>query len=136
MAQDPKLIQMATDVSKKAYSPYSGAQVGCAILGAGGGIYTGCNVENSSYGATICAERAAVFSAVSHGERSFAAVYLYSKDGWYPCGMCRQVLREFGEPSLPVIILSAQGVVEETTLAALLPRSFGPEQLQELQKSP
>ena len=127
--------KIAQDVSKKAYSPYSRAEVGCLIVGKGGGFFTGCNVENSSYGATICAERSAVFQAVSQGERSFAAVHLYSKDGWYPCGMCRQVLCEFGEASLPIFIHSEAGLVTETSLAALLPMSFGREQLEALQKT-
>ena len=129
MNKDEELQNSAREVSKKAYSPYSQKNVGCAILTESGEIFVGCNIENSSFGATICAERVAVFHAVTKGQLHFKKVCLYSEEGWFPCGMCRQVLREFGEVTLPVIVMNKDGVVCETTLGELLPHSFGPEQM-------
>ena len=126
---DKELQKRATAASKMAYSPYSKVQVGCAILTESGEIFGGCNIENSSYGATVCAERVAAFEAVAKGHVRFKKVCIYTQEGWFPCGMCRQVLREFGETSLPIVILNAHGMVCETTLGELLPHSFGPEQM-------
>ena len=127
---DKKLHKRAIEASQKAYAPYSKKQVGCAILTESGEIFTGCNIENSSFGATICAERVAAFNAAAQGQLRFKRVCLYTEEGWFPCGMCRQVLREFGEISLPVVIYNAHGKVCETSLGELLPHSFGPEQMQ------
>ena len=126
---DQKLQKAAIEASRMAYSPYSQKNVGCAILTESGEIFAGCNIENSSFGATMCAERVAVLQAVAQGHRRFKKVCLYTEAGWFPCGMCRQVLREFGETSLPVVILNAHGMVCETSLGELLPHSFGPEQM-------
>ncbi len=122
------LIDHALSAREKAYAPYSGYKVGAALLTADGKIYEGCNVENAAYGLCMCAERTAVFKAVSAGERDFTAIAVATENGGSPCGSCRQVLREFA-PDLTVIITDAAGEHRVTTLAALLPDSFGPEHL-------
>jgi cytidine deaminase len=122
------LLERAAVVSAHAHCPYSQYQVGSALLGADGHIYAGCNVENASYGLTICAERNAVFQAVAAGCRAFTAVAIVSGGPAmpFPCGACRQVLAEFGSPDLPVYIAvrGALGAVTTTTLGTLLPHSF------------
>ena len=97
------LIVVAREVARHAYVPYSRFPVGAALLGGGGEIYPGCNVENASFGLALCAERVAVFRAVSSGERAFRALALCVPDGGTPCGGCRQVLHEFA-PELPITI--------------------------------
>jgi len=117
----------AREAARRAHCPYSGFHVGAAVL-AGGRIFAGCNVENASYGLTLCAERIAVCSAVAAGLTAFEAVYLVCADAAHdapathrmPCGACRQVLAEFGPPTLPVFV---EGV-GELTLDALLPMAF------------
>ncbi len=123
--QRDALIQAAMDVRQSAYAKYSGYQVGAALLCDGGQIVTGCNVENASYGLTICAERATVFSAVSQGRRDFAAIAIATADGGSPCGACRQVLAEFCE-DLTVYLVAADDPSQrvETSLAELLPMRF------------
>lgn len=133
------LVQKALEVRENSYAPYSKFKVGAAILCGSDHIYSGCNVENASYGAGICAERGAAMKAVSNGERLFKAVAIVGfYDGLevedrglaYPCGICRQFLREFCQPEdLIVIVGRSEDDWEETTLAALLPESFGPENL-------
>ncbi len=122
------LLQQAREVRERAYAPYSNYPVGAALLGAGGQIYTGCNVENAVYPVTICAERAAVVKAVSEGERDFVAIAVVTRDGGSPCGSCRQVLSEFS-PAIVVLISDEAGNVRETTVSALLPDHFGPQNL-------
>ncbi|MCS7263346.1 MAG: cytidine deaminase [Armatimonadetes bacterium] len=118
------LIAAAQQVRKKAYAPYSQFQVGAALLGKSGRIYVGCNVENASYGLTICAERNAVFSAVAEGEREFIALVVAGKDAQvFPCGACRQVLAEFCY-DLPMRIVGEDGTQTETNLRNLLPNAF------------
>ena len=132
-----ELISMAIQARKLAYAPYSGYMVGAALLCDDGSIFTGCNVENASYGATNCAERTAVFKAVSEGKRSFAAIAIaggkadaVELDYAYPCGVCRQVLREFCDPEqLTVLVCRSLSDFQEMTLAQLLPNSFGPEKV-------
>ncbi|MHC4600421.1 MAG: cytidine deaminase [Planctomycetota bacterium] len=127
---DETLLAEATRAMDRAWSPYSGFSVGAALLSAGGRIFTGCNVENASYGLTMCAERAAVFKAVSEGEREFRRLVLVC-DGERPvspCGACLQVLREFNR-DLPMLLANAMGEKRETTLSALLPTPFTPEDL-------
>lgn len=132
------LIEKALEARKMSYSPYSHFQVGAAILTESGKIYTGANIENASYGATICAERTAAVKAIFEGERLFAAIaiagspegtaeedFVYS----YPCGICRQFLREFALPDMVVYIKGPEDKIKETTLSELLPDSFGPEHL-------
>lgn len=126
-----RLIEAALEVQKHAYIPYSHYPVGAALLTPDGQIFTGCNVENASFGATICAERTAVVKAVSEGARQFQVVAVVTSNGMFPCGICRQVLNEFG-PGMIVIAADSQGnIVRECALADLLPGSFGPMQLEE-----
>ena len=130
-----RLIQAATEARQNAYVPYSHYPVGAAILTASGHIYTGCNVEIASYGATVCGERTAAFKAVSEGERDFLAVAVVTSNGATPCGICRQVLYEFG-PQMQVIALDTKGRVQwEGTLDELLPHGFGPKKLAEGQEA-
>jgi len=119
------LVRSAAAVRKKAYAPYSDFRVGAAVL-AGGRVHVGCNVENASYGLTVCAERAAVAGAVAAGARRLSAVAVASgtTPPTPPCGMCLQTLAEFGGPELPVILVGKGGAREETTLGALLPKAF------------
>lgn len=122
------LIAQAQQVQEQAYAPYSGYQVGAALLGKSGRIYTGCNVENAVLSETICAERTAVVKAVSEGERDFVAVAVATRDGGSPCGACRQVLSEFASDLL-VLMVDAAGNLRQTTIGALLPDHFGPQNL-------
>ena len=124
-----KLIETALEARKWAYAPYSGYDVGAALLTSSDRIYDGVNVENAAYPSSMCAERVAVFKAVSEGERDFVAVVVASSNGGTPCGACRQVLAEFGLNTL-IIIVNEQGeVIRETTLENLLPAAFLPEDL-------
>ncbi|MGQ9462023.1 MAG: cytidine deaminase [Candidatus Fervidibacter sp.] len=119
-----ELVAAAQRVRKNAYAPYSQFPVGAVLLGKSGRIYTGCNVENSSYGLTVCAERNAVFSAVAAGETEFVALVVAAKDASvYPCGACRQVLAEFCD-NLPILIVGEDGERVETNLRELLPHAF------------
>lgn len=122
------LVAQAIEARKNAYAPYSNYQVGAALLGRSGQVYTGCNVENAVYPLTICAERTAAVKAVSEGERSFVAIAVVSENGGSPCGSCRQVLREFGEKTV-VLIADTTGDYRETSVADLLPDSFSAKDL-------
>lgn len=137
-AQVKELIQAALYYRDMAYAPYSEFRVGAAVLTESGKIYGGCNVENASYGAGICAERTAAVKAVSEGETKFLALavcgqraeaaeedYVYT----YPCGICRQFLREFTAEDAAVFIVKTKEDWRETTFGALFPHSFGPENL-------
>ncbi len=126
-----KMLDLAYEAMKQAYVPYSHFQVGACLKGANGTYYLGCNIENASYTPTNCAERTAVFKAVSEGERKFTAIAIVcsGKTPAAPCGVCRQVLREFCSDDMPVVFANADRVVIETTLGDLLPHSFGPEDL-------
>ena len=119
------LARAARAARRRAYAPYSRFQVGAAVR-AGGRIFSGANVENASYGATLCAERAAVAAAVSAGARRLEAVAVASGTAppTPPCGICLQVLAEFAGPELPVSLAGARGAVVQTTLGELLPRGF------------
>lgn len=131
MTTAKELLEQAAVAMGRAYAPYSGFQVGAALLGRSGTVYLGCNVENAAYGPSNCAERSAVFSAVSQGEREFAAIAIVGgpegkPEGICPpCGVCRQVLREFCPEDFPVHLQDADGQVRTFTLAELLPESFG-----------
>ncbi len=120
-----ELIGAAVAARRQAYAPYSGFRVGAAIETASGDLFTGCNVENASYGLTICAERVAVCAAVAAGHREFVGCAVVTTGGAMPCGACRQFLAEFGE-WLPVLIIDAESgeVVDETDVAELLPGRF------------
>ena len=125
-----ELSKVAAEARVSAYAPYSKFQVGAALLTETGEVFTGCNVENASYGLTICAERTAVFKAVSEGVRHFSAIAISVPGGGSPCGACRQVLNEFN-PQLPVYLSDETGtIMSTTTLEELLPNAFGPENLE------
>ena len=125
-----KLMKAAIGAMDNAYAPYSGCKVGAALLCSDGTIYTGCNIENAAFGPTVCAERTALFKAVSEGKRDFAALAVCGgKDGvitdlFPPCGVCRQVLREFCDDNFPIYLIGPAGIREAYTLAQLLPKSF------------
>jgi cytidine deaminase len=125
---DSELIDLAAKARQNAYAPYSQYAVGAALLGKSGKTYTGCNVENSVYGLAICAERVALFKAVSRGEQAFEALAVVTSNGGSPCGACRQVLNEFG-PDMRVLIATPEQLVSETVVSRLLPRAFGPRDL-------
>ena len=127
---EKRLIELALKAREKAYCPYSNFAVGAALLCQDGTIYTGCNIESSAYTPTICAERTAVSKAVSEGHRDFVRIVIAgrSEDFCVPCGVCRQVLREFA-PELEIICLNGAGEERVFTLPELLPHSFGPEYL-------
>ena len=124
-----KLCELAKEAMTHSYSPYSGYKVGAALLCKDGTVYTGCNIENASYTPTICAERTAIFKAVYDGRRDFAAIAVCGgKDGvitgrFPPCGVCRQVMREFCGDDFEIYMVSPEGH-ETATLAELLPYSF------------
>lgn len=123
------LIRTALEARRWAYAPYSHYAVGAALLTSSGRIYDGVNVENAAYPTSICAERVAVFKAVSEGEREFQAIAVVTENGGSPCGSCRQVLAEFNL-DLRVLIADAKGnVKEEIDLAELLPQAFTPRNL-------
>ena len=119
------LCQKAIDMLDMAYVPYSHFPVGAALLCRDGTVFTGCNIENAAYGATICAERTAIFKAVSEGHRDFDTIVIAgrSEDYCYPCGMCRQFMKEFA-PEMQVICLNGKGEAKELTLRELLPYGF------------
>lgn len=132
-----ELVLLAKEAMGYAYAPYSHCTVGAALLCASGAVYTGCNIENAGYSATNCAERTAFFKAVSEGEREFSAIAVVGGhdgeiDGIFaPCGICRQVMREFCDPGTFLILLGYRGedgilTYDEYPLAELLPLGFGP----------
>jgi cytidine deaminase len=123
------LRKSAILASKKAYSPYSKALVGSALLTDSGKIYSGCNIENSSFGGTVCAERMAIFKAISDEMTSIKKIYVYTKEGWSPCGMCRQVMSEFAHPDLEVIIGDEKGNETVMKFTELMPLSFTPDKV-------
>jgi len=127
-----RLLRAAEEVRGNAYAPYSGFQVGAAVL-AGGRVYAACNVENSSFPLCVCAERNAVALAVSAGARRIEGVAVVGGSGRpsAPCGGCRQVLAEFAAPDTPVVYATPSGERIATTVGALLPAAFGPEDLKE-----
>lgn len=128
-SQRSTLIQKAIDSRKLAYAPYSNYAVGAALLSASGRIYTGVNIENSAYSGTICAERVAVFKAVSEGEKDFKAIAVVTENGGTPCGPCRQVLAEFGLNTIVLIANENGDLLEEVTVSDLLPSAFTPKDL-------
>jgi cytidine deaminase len=130
--ESERLIAAAIDARQWAYVPYSDYAVGAALLTASGRIYEGVNVENAAYPMTICAERVAVFKAISEGERDFTAIAVVTKNGGSPCGACRQVLAEFGLDTLVIVADETGRVVNQNTVKELLPGSFGPPDLAKL----
>jgi cytidine deaminase len=123
---DADLVAAARAARKRAHAPYSRFQVGAAVVDERGRVHVGCNVENASYGLTICAERNAVAAAVAAGARKLTAVAVVTptRPPGTPCGACRQVLAEFGDGDTRVLLASPTARAEETTLGALLPRGF------------
>ncbi len=134
-----ELVRLAIEARESSYSPYSNFRVGAALLTSGGKVYQGCNVENASYGAGICAERNAALRAVFEGEKRFSEIAVV---GWhrdakpeergyaFPCGICRQFLREFCDPKqMKVYVARTPDDVLEATLEDMMPHSFGPEDL-------
>lgn len=118
------LIDLAQEARRRAYAPYSNFPVGAVLRTRSGRIFTGCNVENAAYPASMCAERTAIFKAVSEGEKEFDVIAVVSSTGGTPCGGCRQVMAEFGLDTL-VLVADAEGrLVLETTVAGLLPEAF------------
>ena len=130
-----ELVKKAYEAQKFSYSPYSGFQVGAALLAGSGKIYTGCNIENAAFSPTNCAERTAFFKAVSEGEKEFQGIAIVGnkkdapKEEWEfctPCGVCRQVMLEFVNPEEFLIISGKGPEIKEFTLKELLPESFSP----------
>lgn len=135
--QKRRLIKAALEARKYSYSPYSQYQVGAALLCKNGTVYTGCNIENAGYGPTICAERTAIFKAVSEGAREFVAIAVAGGrigediDKYaYPCGVCRQVMAEFCRDDFKIYVIKSESDYAEHTLDELLPNRFGPVNLQ------
>ena len=128
---DPELALLAAKAMEMAYAPYSKFRVGAALVTEDGVVFTGSNVENVSYGLTVCAERVAVFKAVSSGHTRIARIAVAASSGEevFPCGACRQVLNEFG-PSMPVITYSGGKMAGKYPLSELLPHAFGPGNLE------
>lgn len=124
--EDQELLSMALKAKEMAYAPYSGYKVGAALVTESGKVYTGVNVENASLGATNCAERTAVFEAVSGGEQKIVAIAVAADGNTipYPCGICRQVLAEFGDPGMRIICGNSSGKFMIHTLEKLLPHAF------------
>ncbi len=123
------LIDLGNEARKRAYVPYSNYRVGAALRTKNGRIYTGVNVENAAYPQTMCAERVAVFKAVSEGEKEFDAISVVTDNGGSPCGGCRQVLAEFGLDTIVLMADKDGHLVKETTVGELLPEAFTPEKL-------
>jgi cytidine deaminase len=134
-----QLASLAKDAMERAYSPYSNYKVGAALLCKDGSVYTGCNVENASFSATNCAERTAFFKAVSEGKREFSAIAICGGKGgvleglFPPCGVCRQVMREFCDDNFEIHLLAKEGI-ETYTLGELLPVSFAPQTIKKTEK--
>lgn len=126
-----ELIQRAVQAYHQAYAPYSNYSVGAALVGESGAVYDGVNIENAVYPLTVCAERVAIFKAVSEGERSFSTIAVATKNGGTPCGSCRQVMAEFN-PNATVLIANLEGeLVGEYLVKDLLPAAFGDDDLAE-----
>lgn len=123
-----ELLALAAEAREKAYAGYSGFAVGAALRTRSGKIYTGCNIENASYGLTVCAERVAIWKAVSEGETEFEVLVVVTSIGGSPCGACRQVMAEFAL-DMPVVIADLENVHSVWSVAELLPGAFLPEHL-------
>lgn len=126
-----KLIKEAILVREKAYTPYSNFKVGACVLTDSNNLYTGCNIENASLTPTVCAERVAIFKAISNGEKKIKKIAIVGKfDSYtYPCGVCRQVIREFCDENFEFIIIKNEKEYKILNIKDILPYSFGPEDL-------
>ncbi len=127
--QEEYLVKAAQAVRRNSYAPYSGYRVGAAVLGESGRVYTGVNVENASYGLAVCAERVAIWKAVSEGERHILAVAVATEDGSTPCGACRQVMAEFGDADMLVLVCDGKSLLRRFSMGELLPAAFTGENL-------
>ena len=133
---EKELVSQAVAAMDRAYAPYSRHKAGAALLASDGRVFTGCNIENAAYSPSVCAERTAIFKAVSEGVRDFRAIAVVGgRDGvmtglFPPCGVCRQVLREFCGEDFPIHLGGPDGQIETTTLGDLLPLSFSAERME------
>jgi cytidine deaminase len=123
------LRDKAIDASTRSHSPYSKAKVGSAVETTDGHVYQGCNIENASFGGTVCAERVAIWKAVSEGHNKLKRIYVYTVDGWPPCGMCLQVMTEFADGDLEITIGDNKGKETTKKLKELLTHAFTPEHM-------
>ena len=126
VSKKKELLKAARQARKKAYAPYSDFHVGAALLGANGKIYSGCNVENASFGLTCCAERNAIFAMIAAGETEIQELLVIGESEEFlpPCGACRQVIAEFAAPTVVVHMCDRAGVCRDTTVAELVPFIF------------
>lgn len=133
---EKELCREAVDAMKNAYAPYSGYKVGAALLTEKGKLFAGCNIENAAYTPTVCAERVALFNAISSGERNFTAIAVAGgKDGvisgaFPPCGVCRQVMTEFCAPDFTVLVVTGEDSYKKYTLNELFPQAFTPKNIE------
>ena len=133
---EKELCKEAIDAMKNAYAPYSGYKVGAALLTEKGKLFAGCNIENAAYTPTVCAERVALFNAISSGERNFTAIAVAGgKDGvisgaFPPCGVCRQVMAEFCAPDFTVLVVTGEDSYKKYTLNELFPQAFTPKNIE------
>ena len=123
------MLELAEEARSHSYCEYSGYRVGASVRTASGKIYNGCNVENSSYGATVCAERVAIFKAISDGERHLTDLMVVTDEAWPPCGLCRQVIGEFAQKGMMIHIANPDGVKKSLTFEELMPMAFVPEHM-------
>jgi len=124
------LIDLANEARRRAYAPYSNYTVGAALRTRSGRLFTGCNVENAAFPTSMCAERVAIFKAVSEGEKEFEVIAVTTPNGGSPCGGCRQVMAEFGLDTLVLIADGKGRLVQETTVSGLLPGAFMPKDME------
>lgn len=129
LPSNDELVELARQAREQAYAPYSHFPVGAALLTKSGQVFTGANVENAVLGLSVCAERNAIFQAVAQGEREFEAIAVVTGPGVTPCGMCRQVMQEFDDGSLRIIVADLAGNARTYTLNELLPDAFGADHL-------
>lgn len=133
---EKELCKEAVDAMKNAYAPYSGYKVGAALLTEKGKLFAGCNIENAAYTPTVCAERVALFNAISSGERNFTVIAVAGgKDGvisgaFPPCGVCRQVMAEFCAPDFTVLVVTGEDSYKKYTLNELFPQAFTPKNIE------
>lgn len=128
---DTELLKWALDAQKNSYAPYSKKHIGASVLMDNGKIYNGCNVENASYGGTVCAERIAIFKAISEGAKKIKEVLVVSSEEnpWPPCGFCRQVIAEFADEKTLIHLTNPQGHSRTLKFGELFPEAFGPAHL-------
>ncbi len=126
---EKNLRNLAQDASTRSHSPYSKSKVGSAVLMDDGSVFQGCNIENASFGGTVCAERVAIWKAVSEGHKKIKKIYVYTDAGWPPCGMCLQVMAEFASPELEIVMGDKTGKENSKKLKELLTHAFTPDHL-------